>query len=339
MRSVEAQLLHRPPGSGTGEAVRHLLAVQAQDVTAAQLALRARSATVTRAEIDAAVERREIVRAWGPRGTLHYIHHDDLPWLLPLTSARLGSMTRLAQEGVTGDDLLSLIERALAGQGPLTKSELERRLAGRARGQGIVHLAGLAAAHGLAVLGPSRDGKPTYVHTADWLGAPIVFEPDRERALAELAVRYRRAHVPATAEDLAAWSGVPLGEARLAWGTPLASGARPQWEAQLEWEVSPEWRAAGQEAAGSRPGLVRLLPAFDELLLGWKSRDPILAPDHARAVFPGGGILRPAVLVNGRIRGTWSRKGSAAAVELFEDVPGIAGALADEVEDVRRFLG
>ncbi|MFI6496188.1 winged helix DNA-binding domain-containing protein [Nonomuraea typhae] len=367
MRSVEAQLLHRPPGFGAGEAVRHLLAVQAQDVPAAQLALRARSATVTRAEIDAAVERREIVRAWGPRGTLHYIHHDDLPWLLSLTSAKLGSMRRLAQEGVTGDDLLPLIGRALAGQGPLTKAELERRLGGRARGQGIVHLAGLAAAHGLAVLGPLRDGKPTYVHAADWLGAPLVFEPDRERALAELAVRYRRAHVPATVEDLAAWSGLPPGEARRAWqGTGPRVAAEPVGGAggAQGAAAGPDGGVGGAKGAVAGPaggvggaqgavagpaggvggaqgavaGLVRLLPAFDELLLGWKSRDPILAPEHARTVFPGGGILRSAVLVEGRIRGTWSRKGGAVTVELFEDVPGIAGALADEVEDVRRFL-
>ncbi|MFD9943473.1 winged helix DNA-binding domain-containing protein [Nonomuraea sp. NPDC059023] len=311
MRSVEAQLIHRPAGRGAGEVVRHLLAVQAQDVGAAQLALRARSATVTPAEIDAAVERREIVRAWGPRGTLHYIHHDDLAWLLALTSRRTGSLLRLSQEGVRGDDLLPLIEGALYGQGPLTKAELETRLGGRARGQGIVHLVGLAASHGLAVLGPLRGGKPTYVHAADWLGGPIVFEPDRDKALAELAVRYRRSHIPAEPEDLAAWAGVAVGEARLGWKATSAP--------------------AREETAGR---VVRLLPAFDELLMGWKSRDPILAPEHARKVFPGGGILRPSVLVDGRVRGTWTRKGSAVAVEPFDELP----PLDDEIADVRRFL-
>ncbi|MBB5078164.1 winged helix DNA-binding domain-containing protein [Nonomuraea endophytica] len=291
--------------------VRHLLAVQAQDVGAAQLALRARSATVTRAEIDAAVERREIVRAWGPRGTLHYVHRDDLAWLLALTSRRTGSLLRLSQEGVHGDDLLPLIEGALLGQGPLTKAELEARLGGRAAGQGIVHLVGLAAAHGLAVLGPLRGGKPTYVHAADWLGGPVVFEADRGKALGELAVRYRRSHIPAEPEDLAAWSGLSLGEAREGW--KAASAPAPE------------------ETAGL---MVRLLPAFDELLMGWKSRDPILAPEHARKVFPGGGILRPSVLVDGQIRGTWARRGSAVTVEPFGELP----SLDDEIADVRRFL-
>ncbi|MER6948666.1 winged helix DNA-binding domain-containing protein [Nonomuraea sp. NPDC000554] len=314
MRSVEAQLLHRPPGLGAGEVVRHLLALQAQDVPAAHLAFRARSATLTVSDVEAAWRGREIVRTWGPRGTLHFVHVDDLPWMHALTRRETSTLRRLRQEGVTGDDLLPLIDRALTGQGPLTKAELEERLAGRARGQGVVHLVALAAFHGLAVLGPLRAGKPTYVHAADWLGAPVRPEPDRERALAELALRYRRAHQPSTPEDLAAWSGLSLGEARAGWrlsadpGTPAADGP-----------------------------VVRLAPAFDEYLLGWRSRDPIVPAGHARAVFPGGGILRPVLLVDGQVAGVWARRGGDVTVTPFGDLP--PGLLDDELADVRRFLG
>ncbi|MEV0383748.1 winged helix DNA-binding domain-containing protein [Nonomuraea sp. NPDC050643] len=313
MRSVEAQLLHRPPGLAAGEIVRHLAAVQAQDVPSALLAFRARSATLTAADVEQAWHDREIVRAWGPRGTLHFIHAEDLPWMHALTRRDTNILRRLAEEGVTGDDLLTLIGRTLEGQGPLTKADLEERLAGRARGQGIVHLVALAAHHGLAVLAPSRSGKPTYVHTADWLGAPVVPEPDRERALKELATRYRAAHHPATPDDLAAWSGLPLGQARTAWG--LSAAAPPPRE---------------------EPPVVRLAPAFDEYLMGWRSRDPILPAEHAKKVFPGGGILRPVVLVDGTIRGTWGRKGANVTVQPFDDLP--AGPLDDEIADVRRFL-
>ncbi|WP_214319912.1 winged helix DNA-binding domain-containing protein [Nonomuraea sediminis] len=307
---LAAQLLHRPPGLGAGDIVRHLLAVQAQDVPSARLAFRARSATVTVADVEAAWQAREIVRVWGPRGTLHFVHADDLPWLLALTARRTGALRRLAEEGVTGDDLLGLIEGALAGQGPLTKAELEKRLKGRAAGQGIVHLVALAASYGLAVLGPLRGGKPTYVHAADWLGAPIAFEQDRGRALAELGVRYRRAHADATPEDLAAWSGLSLGDARAAWAD------------------APPYDPVDER-------VVRLAPSFDEYLLGWKSRDAILDPEHARKVFPGGGILRPVVLVDGLIRGTWGRKGNAVTVAPFDDdLPG----LQREIDDVARFL-
>ncbi|WP_188187474.1 winged helix DNA-binding domain-containing protein [Nonomuraea sp. SYSU D8015] len=313
MRSVEAQLLHRPPGLSAGEIVRRLAAMQAQDIPSALLAFRARSATLTRADIDTAWHAREIVRIWGPRGTLHFTHADDLPWIHALTRRDTNILRRLAEEGVTGDDLLPLIAGALEGQGPLTKADLEQRLAGRARGQGVVHLVALAAYHGLAVLGPPRAGKPTYVHAADWLGAPVVPEPDRDRALKELATRYRRAHHPATPEDLAAWSGLPLGEARAAW----------------------RLSAAPPPPAEEGP-VVRLAPAFDEYLMGWRSRDPILAAEHAREVFPGGGVLRPVVLVDGLVKGVWGRKGAQVSVRPFEELP--EGPLADETADVRRFL-
>lgn len=315
-RDVEAQLLHRPPGPGPGEVVRRLLAVQAQDIPSAYLAFRARSATLTRRHVEDAWRRREIVRTWGPRGTLHFVHRDDLPWLHGLTRRHAAALRRLAQEGVTGDPL-PLIDRALAGQGPLTKAELTERLSGRARGQGVVHLVALAAAHGLAVLGPPRAGKPTYVHAADWLGAPIVPEPDRDRALAELALRYRRAHRPATPEDLAAWSGLSLTDARTAW------------------RRAPAPAPPGDPPAGAGP-LVRLLPAFDEYLLGWRSRDPILAPEHARTVHPGGGVLRPVIVVDGRVEGVWTREGPEVTPAPFTELP--PGLLDAEVADIRRFL-
>ncbi|SDH48646.1 winged helix DNA-binding domain-containing protein [Nonomuraea jiangxiensis] len=313
MRSVEAQLLHRPPALTAGEIVRRLGAMQAQDVPAALLAFRARSTTLPPAAVEAAWQSREIVRTWGPRGTLHFVHADDLPWIHALTRRPTNTLRRLQEEGVTADDPLGLIVRTLAGQGPLTKAELEERLAGRARGQGVVHLVALAAHHGLAVLGPNRAGKPTYVHAADWLGAPIVPDPDRERALRELAIRYRRAHHPATPEDLAAWSGLPLGESRAAWRLAPADPPPAQQEP-----------------------VVRLAPAFDEYLMGWRSREPILAAEHTRKVFPGGGVLRPVVLVNGVIRGVWTRKGPQVTVEPFDELP--ADRLADEITDVHRFL-
>ncbi|MEV0198518.1 winged helix DNA-binding domain-containing protein [Nonomuraea sp. NPDC050691] len=331
MRSVEAQLLHRPPGLDAGEVVRRLLAVQAQDITSAYLAFRARSASLRLADVEAAWRDREIVRAWGPRGTLHFVHADDLPWLHALTRRDTTALRRLGQEGVTGDDLLSLIEGALAGQGPLTKAELEERLAGRARGQGVVHLVALAAFHGLAVLAPPRGGKPTYVHAADWLGAPITPEPDRERALAELARRYRRAHRPAEPEDLAAWSGLSLGEARTAW---RLSGPDPDKPDNSD---APDPRPGEEALARQAAGVpVRLIPAFDEFLLGWRSRDPVVPAAHARQVFPGGGILRPVVLADGLAAGVWERKGPEVTVKPFGPLP--AEPLAEEVADVRRFL-
>ncbi|MEV4188239.1 crosslink repair DNA glycosylase YcaQ family protein [Streptosporangium canum] len=317
-------------------------------------------------------------------------------WLTSLSGAALArtAIRRIGQEGVAGspETLLPAVVRALEGQGPLTKAELGERLSARglpATGQAIVHLAALGAAHGLVVLGPGgRDGapgagKPTYVHAADWLGAPVASSLDRDRSLAELARRYLRAHAPAAPADLAAWSGLPLRDARTGWrliagsldelpggywrlrgtasgtGIGIASetasgtgagagiGAASETESGIGAGIGAGIGIASGTASGTGAGMgiasgtaaphaVRLLPAFDEYLLGWRTRSGVLADAHARAVHPGGGILRPTVLVDGVIRGTWSLNGSTLTVSPFEAerLP-----VQAEAEDVSRFLG
>jgi hypothetical protein len=321
-----AQLLHRPDLGGVVATARRLLAVQAQDVAAFPLALRARMAGITATDIASARDDRAIVRTWGPRGTLHLIAAEDLPWLFPLVrTGPVGSLRRLRQLGVTAelDDAVRIVDRAMAGQGPMSKAELGETLAKAglpAEGQAIVHLASLGARAGLVVLGPDRGGKATYVHAADWLGAPVpTTTDDRDKALAELARRYRHAHHPAEPGDLAAWSGLPLRE------------------------ITAGWRAVADEpvpAESDGGEVVRLLPGYDEYLLGWRER-PVAAA-HLRAIHPGGGVLRAAVCVDGRLAGTWRTRPTGRAlritIEPFEPLHASAAALAAEAADVGRFL-
>ena len=60
---------------------------------------------------------------------------------------------------------------------------------------------------------------------------------------------------------------------------------------------------------------------------------------------PGGGLIRPTILVDGVAVGTWGmrrRKGSAVEVELspFRELDaGVEEAARGEVEDIQRFEG
>jgi hypothetical protein len=148
----------------------------------------------------------------------------------------------------------------------------------------------------------------------DWLGRDLPRMP-RERAVVELARRYARAFGPAEPEDFAAWSGLPLRDARAGWAhVPTAHGA----------------------LAAPDPPITRFLPAFDTYLLGYRSRDFAVPPEHARKVWPGGGIVRPTVVENGRAVAIWRRSGAKIEIAPFDwhDVQG-----GDEVADVQRFLG
>jgi Winged helix DNA-binding domain len=327
-----AQMLHRPPGLGAVDVARSLLAVQAQELRAARLALRARGELFTAADVDAAIsEQRTLVRGWLGRGTLHLVAREDYWWLLAITAqARYAAnKRRLRQEGVSEDDAertLAIVERVLADEGPLPRATLAERIAAegiRTEGQAIAHLMLLATLRAVTVLGPVRHGAQDFVLARDWLGEPE--PPDRDAALAELARRYLAGHGPATAADLAAWIGLPLRDARA--GIAAISGEIVELGGDMLDLVTND--------PAPEPVPARLLPAFDPYLLGWKNREFAVPPENAREVHPGGGIVRPTVTVDGVVVGTWSRRDG---LKLFDPLPAsTATELEVEAADILRF--
>jgi hypothetical protein len=329
-RRAASQLLHRPP------AVRHPVdvvrlagPVQAQEPRAARLAFRARSHGLTAADVDRArTEERSLLRAWCMRRTIHLIPADDAGWILPLFAPLIvrWSRARLAHFGLDRrgqDRALKLLHDAVDADGPLTRPELGERLerAGFETGQEVkVHLWLLATLDGSLCLGPDRGGQTCLVRTEDWLGT-LQARP-REESLAELARRYLRAYAPADERDMARWAGLPLRDTRLAFE-----------------RIGAEPRSAPRAA---RSPVVRLLGAYDNYNLGYVDRGFAIEPEHEKKVNPGGGIVRPAITVDGRFAGTWSSKRSgkrlAVTTEPFEPLPpAVAEAIAAELADVARF--
>jgi len=336
---LAAQLLSGPPAEGTAEVARWLLAVQAQDPRGARLAVRARSRARSAADVDAALTRdRSVVVTWLDRGTLHLVLAEDYWWLHPLTTPPLlrGNARMLAQEGVPPADAeraVTVIERAVTAEGPLTRAQLAERIAAagvRTQGQAIVHLLALASLRGIIVRGPMAGRDHAYALVRDWLGAPPAQHAasDRDRALAELAARYLASHGPATDRDLAKWAGLPLRDARS--GLAAIAGrlaARDDGLADL----------AGRRDECPPPPPPRLLGAYDPLLLGWDSRDPVVGP-HGRLIAING-LFRPFALVRGRAAGTWSLPGGKVALAPFAPLPDAdAAALAADAAEVERFL-
>ena len=190
------------------EVVGRLLAVQAQDLRSARLAVRARASGLTATAVDRVLtEERSLVVGWLLRGTLHMVRREDYAWLHALTAPRqmAGSRRRLGEEGVSpaeAERAVELVETSLAAEGPLARAALAERLAAAGipmEGQATPHLLRLAALEGVAVLGPVRDGVQAYALVREWLGEELTTTVDRDAALATLAARYLAGHVPATA--------------------------------------------------------------------------------------------------------------------------------------------
>jgi hypothetical protein len=351
-----------PVGSSVAQVLKDICGVQAQDAAAAHLAVRARSTGLVAAGVERArVEERSVVRTWLMRGTLHLVAADDLGWLLALLGPGFAAAGRRRREQLGLDEAasqrgVSVIRDVLAEQGPLTRAALARHLAAHglpSTGQAPVHLIGLAALQGYVCEGPSLDNKSTYVLLADWLPANQSSLP-RSEALVRLARRYLSAYGPATVEDFSAWSGLPLIDARAAWkrldgelldvtvvAVPEDSVEPPKVTLQMLREDAARLDTLARDP--TPPPSVRLLPAFDTYLLGYRSRALVVPPEHAKQVRPGGGILHPTLLADGRVVATWRMRKSKTKLEVlvspFAHLTGVlAVGLEAEVADLGRFL-
>src|SRR5260370_6670244 len=264
---------------------------------------------------------RSIVRTWLMRGTLHLVDADDIRWLVQLLGpvfARAGA-SRHTQLGLD-EDLktrgVAALRRILADAGPMTRYELLDRL--RLRGilldpktQAMIHLIALAAMQAVLCVGPDRDdGESTYVLLDDWV--PPARTPTREAALAELARRYFAGYGPATVDDLGAWSGLAMVEARSA-----VAGAKGSLT-DVTIQGHPGFVSMSQlkRVTTSSSAQLRLLPAFDAYLLGYRRRDLAVAAALQRRLQRGGGWLHPAVVINGRAAPAWRLRKSGARARL-----------------------
>lgn len=332
-RFASQGLVGSPEREAPGVAKR-LLAIQGQDPRGARLSIRARSEGLSARDVDRALtEERSLVISWLNRGTLHLVRSEDYRWLHALTTPPLATSAkrRLAQEGVSpdaGDRAVATIERALANEGPLTRLQLRERLEAAGvptDGQALIHLLFLASLRGIAVRGPMVGTHHAYVRLDDWIERtkPV----DREAALAELARRYLVGHAPADDRDLARWAGLPLRDARAG----LAAIA-PELVERDDGLVHLATRPPEPEVPAPR-----LLGAFDPVLLGWTSREPILGP-HTHLVTMNG-VFRPFAMVKGRAVASWRLNRGKVTIEPLGRITKQANAaLAVDAADVERFM-
>ncbi len=191
----------------------------------------------------------------------------------------------------------------------------------------MVHILALASIRGLIVRGPVTGRDQAFVLVQDWLGPPPP-AMTREAALGELARRYLAGHAPAADRDLAQWAGIGLRDARLG----LARCGAIQRVDRLA-----ELPANLQRAAAAPPPPL-LLGAFEPLLLGWASRDPIVGPN--RRIVTVNGLFRPFALAGGRAVATWNIAGGKVVLAPFAQLDDkTRAALNTDAADVMRFLG
>ena len=339
---LAAQRITAPAGTTPQDVVAALGAMQAQDYRSALWAVGLRLPGASAAGVEAALAGAAIVRTWALRGTLHFLAAADVRWILGLLAPRViaGGAYRLRQleidERVLGQSR-DVLTQALAGAGLLARSELMKVLeaagisTGGQRGTFILwHL----SLEGLLCQGTGMGRQGTLALLDERV--PKAEAMDREEALAALALRYFSGHGPATLRDFTWWSGLTASEARA--GTELA---KSRLASQTVGEATYWMAAAGAVTPPPAPA-VCLLPGFDEFILGYADRQLTVDAAAVRLIIPpGGGLFLPAVMVDGRVVGTWRLGGKtrAAAVDLFAPLTAAASrALNKALAEYDAFL-
>jgi hypothetical protein len=259
--------------------------------------------------VHAALERREALRTWPMRGTVHLIPPRDAHWMLDLMGAKAlaGAAKRRAYLGLsdeTAQQAVDVLGRTLAGGGRLTRAECLAALAEAGvttSGQLGYHLLWYASQCGVTCIGPNIGAEQSFVLLDEW--APDPHRPDPEEALATIALRYFRSHGPTTRPDFTGWTGLTAAEAKLgiaAAGDALATVRVDGREMYLD--------PARLDAPPPGTDEILALPGFDEYLLGYKDRSLMVADEHKQAIIPGGnGVFQPTLVRAGRVIGTWKR--------------------------------
>lgn len=327
-----AQGLAGPRAGSARQAVDRLTAVQGQDLRGAlrSVALRTAGTTAphgtgttaphgTTADVVRALDAGEVVRTWPMRGTLHLVVAEDLPWMVALLTERprAAAATRRRELGLTDahvETALREVRDALATGPGLTRAELLELwqdagvpTAGGAGYHLLAHLAQL----GEVCQGPLRSGEQLFVLVSRWVprGRRLGRDLDEAEALAEVALRYVRGHGPVSAQDLARWTGLPLGPVRRG----LAVVADRLATLELDGRTLHVARELLDTAAEHREEARRtmLLPGFDEVVLGYADRTVTLDRADEQRVVPGrNGVFRPTVVHDGRVVGVWRVVGS-----------------------------
>ena len=319
-RQTRHHLVERAPAADLVRVVSEICGLHAQLMSSAQLSVWARTDGLERDAVDDALwKRRELVKLWGVRGTLHLLPADELGiWL-----SALGTITN---RGMTGhpevDALTDAIGDALDGS-VLSREELalevERRTGDPTLAEYVRFSWGSylkpASFRGLLCFAPSEDGRARFTSTRSFVRRRIVV-PDKPDALREVTRRFLAAYAPTTTENLGLWSG--FGRAR----AKKMLAALGDEAAELAIEGEPAWvLAADLDEMGSvdPPDTARMLPAFDPWTVGTARSLPAqLDPALKARVYRPQGWISPVLLVNGRMAGVWKheRKGRRLMVEL-----------------------
>jgi hypothetical protein len=328
----------RAPALG---AIERLAALQAQAPRTPFVALWSRVKGFRREDLARLLADRAVVRATTMRGTLHLLAAGDYASMrAALQPSLTKGMHAVLRNRATGLDVEAVTTEAARffGDEPRTFTEVRDFLVKRFPDVDERAMGFAVRLHLPLVQVPT--GSPwSFTATADfalaesWLGAPLPAGGNSDA----IVLRYLAALGPATPTDVQSWTGLP--DAR-----EVVERLRPKL-CSLKGERGRELfdLPDAPRPPEDTPAPVRLLPEFDNVLLGHADRKRFVSDEHRTRIYLPGLRVAATFLVDGRIAGTWTverTKGAASLVLApFAALPKTASTdLHEEASALLRFV-
>jgi hypothetical protein len=310
-------------GEGYADAetvVREHLCVQAENPAQSAWAVAARTVAPDPADLDAALADGRVLRTHVIRPTWHYASAEDLVWLLDLTAPAILPIFERQLLELHGlgpaevERLAELVSSLLADERHLSRAQLADGLADAGHeldGGALMRLAGQLEVQGRLCSGAPAGPTHTYALLEERIPRPR--RPDREEALAELALRYVGGHGPSTVRDLAYWATLTPADAKAALASVADRLATFDHDGRTYWhrpDEEPPARAAEPRA--------HLLQILDEMYRGFQESRMVI--DAAGAVPRGRETAIGMVLHDGQLVASMKRS-TTPRVVTFDVAP------------------
>lgn len=280
--------------------------MQGQDLTGVMASLALRLRDPAEGAVRDAFTAGTVVRGYPMRSTVFAMAAADAAWVTELCAGqqRRESTRRLEKDGVRTADVARAHDLLLAHPDGLSRKALGELWARHGfpddTGFRYVMIRDMML-HGTAVYGPFSGRDQLIVPADTWLPAGDPFNSDRTAAAAALLKRYVLSHGPADLRDVAWWTKLPQ---KLLKDALAEAGDRVETTDGLMHRpgLYDEVTAAKKTAHGTF-----LLPAFDEIVLGYRDRLAVMTDEHHEQVAPGNrGVFRRTVVRGGKFVATWS---------------------------------
>ena len=329
MNPVAIRLLNQqlvaPKFSDPAEVVGYLGAIQAQEYRLMRWAVAMRTKKPSMKAFKEAFNSGRIIRLHLMRGTWQLITAEDYWPILELCAPKAISVTKgwmsSNKISIPDEEMLQIREILLqtaVDKRSVTKEDFVQALAEKditMDDHRLSYHIRMSEMSGLLCSGDLLPMKASYALTANKVKSTV--KMNRDEALMRFTRKYFQSRQPATLEDFVWWSGLNVSDCRK--GIALLGDT-----IHVEhWKGRDFYLTDDCRTRGFRKGQFLLIPPYDEYLIGYKSRDIVLLPEHRHHAHNNSGIFQPIIAHDGIICGNWSPFKEDCQVEFFEGDYGV----------------